>query len=342
MKTIENKRHLLSRLITIDEKDYTTFLQKRIGQMPQCSEKSLLIILLSLVNMNLSTLVDDMKLLKTQIEQEKLISHDLDFLDRSYTKDNLSDLEEKLKNLKNKLIDLDFYRVLNTKAFKTNIVNIIQGGNIFLLIGPTGSGKSTILNYLAGSKMSMDEMGSAIATEVKSERMKRVKIKDGFKSETREVLSISIDFMDENNYESKILICDSPGFKDTREAEIDVINSIVFNKAISIAGGVVPLLVVDSDQGSKNRCFTSLCESLENLIPNKETIEKNVFYLFKRFKSEKDLENNFLEYSKTANGYVKFIYDDIRKKYTEKKNCYFINVLDNEPSLCLNKVKKMI
>jgi predicted GTPase len=110
-----------------------------------------------------------------------------------------------------------------------------------LLLGTTGSGKSTTIHYLAGSKMRSIKVYGISHIEpvgVLNSDLKEVISSWKAKSETRFVTSIDI----KHNGDT-ITLADTPGSEDTQSAEIEFANILGVKKAIALAKSVRPVIL---------------------------------------------------------------------------------------------------
>jgi predicted GTPase len=90
---------------------------------------------------------------------------------------------------------------------------IIKEKEIIMLLGTTGSGKSTTVHYLAGSKMRMVKVNTITHIEpykIYNEDLKKVITSWKAKSETRYVTPVNFNHNNKN-----LIITDTPGSEDT-------------------------------------------------------------------------------------------------------------------------------
>ncbi len=96
------------------------------------------------------------------------------------------------------------------------------------MLGRTGVGKSTTIQYLGGEHLERNDIDKLIHIGVKKfkdERLERFKNSPHSKSETSFCSTVELKY-DRESY----LFCDTPGFGDTRGAEIDFSNTLgIFN-----------------------------------------------------------------------------------------------------------------
>lgn len=98
---------------------------------------------------------------------------------------------------------------------------------VVIMFGRTGLGKSTAIQYLGGEKLEKIE-GGLIHIGVKSFKnplLERFKNSPYSRSETSFCSTIELEYE-----KQRYLVCDTPGFGDTRGAEIDFSNTLgIFN-----------------------------------------------------------------------------------------------------------------
>jgi ABC-type dipeptide/oligopeptide/nickel transport system ATPase component len=92
--------------------------------------------------------------------------------------------------------DFEEFFDLNKKVDKS--AEEIAGKDIILLLGSTGSGKSTTVHYLCGSKMELMRAPNGImhisASTIKNRELRKVAISAVSKSETRYITPIPVSF----------------------------------------------------------------------------------------------------------------------------------------------------
>ena len=181
-----------------------------------------------------------------------------------------------------------------------NACKDLEGKNIVLFLGSTGSGKSTTIHYLKGSKMEQDSQHSEHMSPVNVTDPQLKKIVTCY-SVSQSVTSyitpvkftIAINNDDDNNDDDnndddtsendkktpsedndsnsndrrEIMLCDTPGFADSRGSEIDVANSLTLLNAIHVANSVSIILVLSKDD-TKSRMdrFKQIGSNLHKLL----------------------------------------------------------------------------
>jgi energy-coupling factor transporter ATP-binding protein EcfA2 len=170
-------------------------------------------------------------------------------------------------------VDLD---KLCTLITETNAATLdMDGKDILLLLGTTGSGKTSTMLYLAGTSFMQNEDGEYEVKEFPSSHpeLERYKISGSSRSCTRAIQMIPLT-VDGHN----IVICDTPGFGDTEGIEFDIANGIVMVEALQKAKSVIPVLVLN--KGWQYDRFVSLTETLQSILRltgKKQNIDFSVF-----------------------------------------------------------------
>ena len=137
--------------------------------------------------------------------------------------------------------------------------NLIAGKEIYLLLGGTGAGKSTTVQYLIGSKMgskkyitpSGDQLEYIGVIEYNKDcnmdDMKEIKMSPASKSCTTYIKTIKFTWDDE-----EFIICDSPGLEDTRGSELDIANIHGVIYAAKKCKAITPVIII-SQKGLEER-----------------------------------------------------------------------------------------
>lgn len=166
-------------------------------------------------------------------------------------------------------------------------LNLIANKDIVLVIGNTGAGKSTTINYQLRRKLTeIDNCGDesldlAFAYDQKEDNtLKSAKIGHSSESETFTPSLYKGDF--------NITYCDCPGFIENRSDEKAVITAINTRKAIKLAKSIKSIMVVidyNSFITDKGEGIKILSKTLGGLLRNPSDIEKSVSFIITKAKS---------------------------------------------------------
>ena len=114
---------------------------------------------------------------------------------------------------------------------KRSILEQINGRDITVILGNTGSGKSTMINFLARAPMLVDIYGNFIPQDGRE----RVKVRAG---------GISVTKFPELVLETEIGdLCDLPGFQDSGGAVDDLLNAVFMREVLTRAKSVRALMI---------------------------------------------------------------------------------------------------
>ena len=255
---------------------------------------------------------------------------------------NTSDWKEvvdKLAAIKRKLEPLDvellYYYVY--KALKATHI-LKDTDDIVLFFGRTGAGKSTTIQFLAGSKMSkcIDSASKlphiTYQNDSNNKYLKNITCSPEKKSETRyvNIVPISLKKRDINIQDKDtVILCDSPGLDDTNGPEVDISNSIGISHTLTSVNSVKPVILIPKEEtDGRGILFKKLANSIVQLIPSFDKFKKSFSYLISRaenFDIKKDFEpvfNNLIQVmepeDKNNTGYVSFL-NDIHSESKKKK-----------------------
>jgi len=264
---------------------------------------------------NLKTFLKIEGLLTSEIRSEidsAINNFDLEFIDIS-----LGNLEKIFRR----------YRILNIQELKRLIKNIDDAGNIIknqdiiLLLGDTGSGKSTTAQFILGMKMEKKEIDglthiegnleeyikrkSAIyknpnPSEIKigiqnnntcSEKvennlllnqLKNLKSSCFMRSETRYINAIPMYINNQSFY-----LCDTPGFRDSNGTEVNIANSVTIIKAIHLAKSVRPIILIsEKGIGDRGIDLKNYAINIKKIIPNLKSLNLKINFIITKFKKK--------------------------------------------------------
>uniref|UniRef100_A0A7S1I7V7 SAM domain-containing protein n=1 Tax=Eutreptiella gymnastica TaxID=73025 RepID=A0A7S1I7V7_9EUGL len=163
----------------------------------------------------------------------------------------------------------------------------IKGKDVILLLGYTGSGKSTLIHYLAGSKMQRTMYGFVEHIEpVLSENTALASITTNHlpRSETQAIHAVEIQPFVGSGIKDPITLCDTPGFDDTGGAEKDIANGLAIVRAVRGCRSVKPLIVVHADRvGGRWEGVVHLAHTLVKVISDIEKTKSTFSYIFTKF-----------------------------------------------------------
>lgn len=141
---------------------------------------------------------------------------------------------------------------------------------VVIVVGDTGSGKSTLVNCLAGAKLTAFKPSNTkkLAIELQVQEEHHAKIGHGGKSET----FLPKKLKDESNGR---VFWDLPGFEDTRGPKLDIPNTFYIDKIFSNAKEMKVLAVIDESAITgprRGQSFKELIVRLSSMFEN--NIEK--------------------------------------------------------------------
>ena len=185
----------------------------------------------------------------------------------------------------------------------------IKDQNIILFLGKTGAGKSTMIHFLAGSKMTFQkvDIGSGKSLEhiapsppFSNPALDDVTISAAANSETRYIKPVLVHFKDLGGFDNKsITLCDSPGFGDTGGPEVDIAIGLGIIEAIKSCKSVKPVILFSylsmEDRGEGIRKMAHLLVNMVVDIYDK----LNAFsYFFTKFPATTDIHATLLNIKK--------------------------------------------
>lgn len=234
--------------------------------------------------------------------------------------------------------------------------DLIDGQEIILLVGETGVGKSTTIQFLAGAKMQEKQVEIAPGKflehiepiEYNNPYLREVISSPFGKSETRYIKPIVISLKDiyGGTKSGSINLCDSPGFEDTSGPEVDIANSIGVIAALQNCKSV-KILALSSYKslGDRGQGIQKLAHTLVNMIRDIEDRLNTVVYTFTKYPLNKDvnamlmnIKNSAIEQDpslKTDTAFLAVLNDMIEK--TEER-AYKIDPILGDPKKIIDKL----
>jgi len=172
----------------------------------------------------------------------------------------------------------------------------VSGKDVTVILGNTGSGKSTIVNFLARVPMKVDTKGNLVPADGTG----KVRVSYGGHSETKFPKLIADT---EVGY-----LCDLPGFQDSEGAVDDVLNSAFIRSALTNARSVRALvLTTDAElDAGRAEAFKKLSTFMK-MFKNRDFLRSSV-YLF----VNKVFSDRFADPSRTPLYYLEDKIDALR------------------------------
>eukprot|EP01083_Nonionella_stella_P315899 1142505_1 len=183
---------------------------------------------------------------------------------------------------------LDLYK-------KTQITaDMLTDQDTILFLGYTGSGKSTTIHFMCGSKFNRneDDHFEVIDPGKASESIKTTYAVS--ESVTKYISAVSINLKDcgvdsyGTEVKTDVMLCDTPGFLDAGGAEIDVSNGLGIVNAVRRAKSLRLIIVIDwlAVTGARMAALKKLAYTLANIIPEYKNYGSNIDFILTKIPIE--------------------------------------------------------
>lgn len=197
--------------------------------------------------------------------------------------------------------------------------------NAILVLGNTGSGKSTLINYLCGKTLQAKETSNDFFGKYSLEcNQQLTKISSGGKSET----FTPIPIRDNQNH---LIFWDCPGYNDTRGELVGLINAYCIAKIAKKTNKAKVLLVVDSAEAKSSRGehLREILKTVSSMFSYKENLSNIILCINK---VDTDItHNSVLDYIKHT------VYQHTPDKQTK---LMLKSIIDNDQLVIMHKAKK--
>ena len=184
---------------------------------------------------------------------------------------------------------------------------LIRNKDVVLLIGATGAGKSTTIQFLAGATMTETRVEVApgrflehiTAIDVgENPDLKYITSSPLNKSETRYIAPVTVPLNKVIGHHATgdIILCDAPGFGDTAGPEVDIANSVAVVKALKGCKSV-KLFALSSYKGlgDRGQGIQKLAHLLVNMVVGIEDRLDSIFYGFTKYPEKMDINALLLD-----------------------------------------------
>lgn len=189
-------------------------------------------------------------------------------------------------------------RPINMDALLTNArltqesASVLEGQDVILLLGGTGTGKSTTIQFLAGSNMERTEEGhiQAAANENQNPALAKVVSSFSVQSETRYITAVPVAFADLGlSRPGGVTLCDTPGFEDTSGPEVDIPNGIGIVTAAKKCRSVRPVALLSSKSiGDRSEGLLKSLQTLTDLLADLPRHVKSISFLLTKGQTVRD------------------------------------------------------
>ena len=243
-------------------------------------------------------------------------------------------------------LDIEMLRYYNSQTESSTTI-LKDHYKTILFLGRTGAGKSTTIQYLAGSKMKQQNINGLdhIGFEINKNILSKITTSPEKKSETKYINIVPIN----SSTNDKILLCDTPGFDDTNGEITDISNTIGIHKALKCPKGVSFALVISySELSGRATSFRQLLKLIISQTTNFETLRKSFLYLFTKA-NDKDLKSNIAPQlksilqnlsnkEKSDDNFTELLYDIYQESLKDNGRTIIVKPLQNDPKMLLNAI----
>ncbi|CAF4090243.1 unnamed protein product, partial [Rotaria sordida] len=291
----------------------------------------------------------ELQCLKKRLDEEKLQSPTL----HSWIESSFMDVKKgewkrarmTLRRILKQICPLDIQEMLRLVDKVVTASETVKDKNVVLFLGETGSGKSTTIHFLAGSKMKKTKMEGLnhIAPDLSSIRdpnLRDIASTPFAESVTRYIMPVTVNFEDVGAYTSgSIVLCDSPGFEDTGGPEVDIANGIGIVRAIKSCKSVKPVILISyMSIGDRYDGLKKLARILVGLIPGIADHMNAFSYFFTKYPPDEigqihasleGVRRRMNDEDKSDAGLISLFNDMLRKT---RKGIIVIDPIDGKPA----------
>lgn len=210
-------------------------------------------------------------------------------------------------------VNLNKMEALIKEAYQK--VDPIRDKDIVLIIGLTGAGKTTLIDYLLGKEMLRTKGRITSKTKANDNRNETESNTLFAEGHSKEDLGISY--------------CDTPGFLETRTLEDRICTSVSLELAVKLARsirGVIVVIEAPTLTTVRGELFRKLSEVLSILFKDPSNVYSSVQFVFTKIDKVTDyvidLNNDKKEIKKSIIGTIEEHYNTILKKIDEINSRY--------------------
>ncbi|CAF5031461.1 unnamed protein product, partial [Rotaria sp. Silwood1] len=273
---------------------------------------------------------------------------------------NYSAIVKCLNELLKKIRPLNVREIQKLVSQAEKAAELIRNKDIILLIGETGSGKSTTIQFLAGATMGQTQVkiGPGKYLEhitsigpIKNSALINITSSPLQRSETRYIAPVTIQLRNVLGAtgNGEITLCDAPGFDDRGGPEVNIANSIGVMEAINGTRSV-KLLALSSylSLGDKGQGIQKLAHILISMVNGIDDRLDAILYAFTKYPKEVNINarlTSILQETETSNSTTKIdtIFQKVLEDMVEKTadDVFRIEPLGEVPKKLIRTLKKI-
>lgn len=199
--------------------------------------------------------------------------------------------------------------VLSEIAKHRDLLNASSGKNVTVFLGTTGSGKSTVINWLGGKQLMANSVNDVVLAN----------------PDDPDTMAIGIGAESQTRYPRQMSVCDTvffdlPGFGDTGTTARHLVNAAFIKQIITQAASIRLVCVAGQDEmtGGRGKLVKDFFDIVQELFPQNQGLlrQSSVFIVTKSDQSD---IANLLEFCKLK---VESQYNDLIRQW-QSSNRFF-------------------